>query len=155
MTKRFQLAGLMRVRELQEERAAADLALANRAKLDAKRLAEAANDALADQSFPDLARANAYDAHAEALESYTPNWQAIVAARASLAALMRESNQALRVASERAEDATGQWNEARMRAAMIDKLKARHDRDVESDELREEQIVLDEAALRKAVEVKP
>ncbi|NTV40502.1 MAG: hypothetical protein HGA51_11195 [Demequinaceae bacterium] len=154
MTKRFQLAGLMRVRELQEEKAAADLAEANEVKLEAKRRSEAANETLGKQSFPDLARANAYDAHAEALTSYSPNWQAIVAARAAVAAMLRESNQALAVASENAAMATEQWARAKTQAAMIDKLKVRHDVQLEAEALREEQLTLDEAALRKAVEEK-
>lgn len=155
MTKRFQLAGLMRVRELQEERAAADLAEANQQKREEKQRNEAVNRVLGAQTFPDLAHANAYDAHAEALTSYSPNWQAIVAARAAVAAMLRESNQALDIASNEAEMATDRWAQARMKAAMIDKLKARHDVEVEADELREEQLTLDEAALRKSVEVKP
>ena len=155
MTKRFQLAGLMRVRELQEERAAADLAEANQVKLAARRHAEAISETLAEQSFPDLAHANAYDAHAEALHSYSPNWQAIVAARASVAAMLRESTQALQFASEQADYATVQWAQAKTRAAMIEKLKVRHDLAIEADDLREEQLTLDEAALRKAIEVKP
>ena len=154
MVKRFQLAGLMRVRELQEEKAAADLAEANQAKLEARKRSEALNGTLAEQSFPDLAHSNAYDAHAEALTSYSPNWQAIVAARAAVAAMLRESTQALSVASENAEAATEQWAQAKTKAAMIDKLKARHAVEVEAEELREEQLTLDEAALRKSVEVK-
>jgi len=154
MTKRFQLAGLMRVRELQEEKAAADLAEANHIKLEAKRRSEAANETLGAQSFPDLARSNAYDAHAEALTSYSPNWQAIVAARAAVAAMLRESNQALHIASENAALATDQWAQAKTRAAMIDKLKVRHDVQLEAEALREEQLTLDEAALRKSIEVK-
>ena len=154
MVKRFQLAGLLRVRELQEEKAAADLAEANQAKLEARRHAEAMNETLAVQTFPDLAHSNAYDAHAEALTSYSPNWKAIVAARAAVAAMLRESTQALSVASDNAAMATEQWAQAKTRAAMIDKLKARHDVQVEAEELREEQLTLDEAALRKSVEVK-
>lgn len=155
MTKRFQLAGLMRVRELQEERAAAELAEANRAKLAATLHTEAVGDKLASQSFPDLAHSNAYDAHAEGLEAYSPNWQAVVAGRASVAAMLRESTEALQLASENAAAATGQWTEAKMRAAMIEKLKARHQLEVEAEGLREEQVALDETALRKAVEVEP
>lgn len=155
MTKRFHLAGLMRVRELQEERAAAQLAEANRIKLAAAKLADSANESLAGQSFPDLAHANAYDAHAESLEAYSPTWQAVVAARASVAAMLRESTQALSVAAAQADTAAEQWADAKMRAAMIDKLKVRHDREIEAEDLREEQIALDETALRKAVEVKP
>lgn len=154
MVKPFQLAGLMRVRELQEEKAAADLAEANQTKLEATRRAEAMNETLAVQSFPDLAHSNAYDAHAEALTSYSPNWQAIVAARAAIASMLRESTQALSVASENAEMATAHWTQAKTKAAMIDKLKTRHETQVEAEELREEQLTLDEAALRKSVEVK-
>ena len=155
MAKRFQLAGLMRVRELQEEKAAADLAEANHLKLEAKRRSQEARDTLGAQSFPDLARSNAYDAHAEALTSYSPNWQAIVAARAAVAAMLRESNQALHIASENASYATDQWAQAKTKAAMIDKLKARHNVQLEAEQLREEQLTLDEAALRKSIEVKP
>jgi len=155
MTKRFQLAGLMRVRQLQEETAAAELAKANVVKLEAKKRAQADGETLAGHDFPDLAHSNAYDAHAEALGAYSPNWQAIVAARASIAAMLRESTQALEVASEKSATATDQWAEAKMRAAMIDKLKARHDVEIEAEVLREEQLALDETALRKAVEVKP
>jgi len=155
MAKRFQLAGLMRVRELQEEKAAADLADANQLKLEAKQHNEAVHGTLGKQSFPNLARSNAYDAHAEALTSYSPNWQAIVAARAAVAAMLRESKQALDVASENASYATDRWAQAKTKAAMIDKLKARHDVQLEAEELREEQLTLDEAALRKSIEVKP
>ncbi len=155
MAKRFQLAGLMRVRELQEEKAAADLAEANHLKLEAKRRSQEARDTLGAQSFPDLARSNAYDAHAEALTSYSPNWQAIVAARAAVAAMLRESNQALHIASENASYATDQWAQAKTKAAMIDKLKARYNVQLEAEQLREEQLTLDEAALRKSIEVKP
>lgn len=154
MSGRFQLAGLMRVRELQEERAAADLAEANRVKLEATRRAEAINETLAVQSFPGLAHSNAYDAHTEALTSYSPNWQAIVAARAAVAAMLRESIEALSVASDNAEMATKQWAQAKTKAAMIDKLKARHEGQLEAEGLREEQLTLDEAALRKSGEVK-
>ena len=68
--------------------------------------------------------------------------------------MLRESTQALSVASENAEAATEQWAQAKTKAAMIDKLKARHAVEVEAEELREEQLTLDEAALRKSVEVK-
>ncbi len=155
MSKRFQLAGLMRVRQLQEEKAATDLAQANQLKLEARRNNDAVNDTVAGQSFPELAHANAYDAHAEALTSYSPNWQAIVASRAAVAAMLRESNQALCVASDNAALATEHWAQAKTKAAMIDKLKARHDAQREAEVLREEQLTLDEAALRKSVEVKP
>ena len=102
MVKRFQLAGLMRVGSSKRRRPPRILAEANQAKLEARRHAEAMNETLADQSFPDLAHSNAYDAHAEALTSYSPNWQAIVAARAAVAAMLRESTQALTVASDNA-----------------------------------------------------
>ncbi|MCB2411332.1 flagellar export protein FliJ [Demequina sp. TTPB684] len=154
MNRNFALSGLMRVRELQEERAAADLARANKARLDAQVARAVAEQSLANQSFPADAPADMYEerrAHEVAVS--TPTWRAIVAARASATALLGEYNHAVYIASEAADAATGEWSEARMRAAMISKLKVKHLREVEAADLREEQIVLDESSLRRAAEV--
>ncbi len=152
MNRKFSLAGLARVRQLQEERAAADLALANRQRQRAEIALDEHERSLASQDFPEhgptLAELHAYN-HVQ----HVPTWHAVVAARASVAAMLRESNEVLRLASADANRATDEWNAAKMRAAMIDKLKERHDREVEAEDLREEQIVLDETALRRTLEV--
>ena len=154
MNRRFALAGLMRVREIQEDRAAAELAIANRVRLEAQTVRDAAEKSLGEQTFPDEAAVDRYEErHAHELEAHTPTWRAIVAARASATAMLGEYNQAVIVAADAASNATEQWTDARTRAAMIDKLKARHDEDLVTQDLREEQIVLDEAGLRRSVEV--
>ncbi len=146
----------MRVRELQEERAAADLAQANRARLEAQVARAVAEQKLADQTFPADAPADLYDEqHAHEVSVHTPTWRAIVAARASAAALLGEYHHAVSVAADAADAATDEWSEARMRAAMITKLEVKHHHELEAADLREEQIVLDESALRKAAEVTP
>ncbi len=155
MSRAFTLAGLMRVRELQEERAAADLALANQDRLEAKERRMAIRQTLTEQEFPEVANADVFDRHTHEVEVYAPTWRAIVAARASVTAMLGESTQALHVATEVADAATDEWARAKMRAAMIEKLRVRHDREVEAVELREEQIALDESALRRTLEVTP
>jgi flagellar FliJ protein len=154
MNRNFALKGLMRVRELQEERAAADLARANRARRDAQVARQVAEEVLAQQTFPDGAPIDQFDERPiHEVSPHTPTWRAIVAARASATALLGEYNQAVYVASEAADVATGEWSEARMRAAMISKLRDKHHRELDAADLREEQIVLDESALRRSAEV--
>ncbi len=154
MNRNFALSGLMRVRELQEERAAAELAHANRARLDAHVAREVAERSLAQQTFSDDGSADQYDEqHAHEVSAQSTTWRAIVAARASATALLGEYNHAVYIASEAADAATGEWSDARMRAAMISKLQQKHHRELEAADLREEQIVLDESGLRRSVEV--
>lgn len=154
MNKKFTLAGLMRVRELQEERAAAELARANHERHLAQERRAAAQHVLASQAFPDVA-----ESHLEpgifTLEDDAPTWRAVVAARASATAMVRESAQVLSAAQQGVDQATDAWAHAKMRAAMIDKLKAKHVAAVEAEDLREEQVLLDEAALRRSLEVTP
>lgn len=157
-TRRFALAGLMRVRELQEERAAAELARANHARAQAAQQRADATAALAAMAFSTPARPMDDDVEdgpaPHPLEAdHARSWHAVVAGRASLTALVGEYTQALHAASQVADEASADWTKARMRAAMIDKLKARHDHEVEVEDLRAEQLVLDEAALRRTKEV--
>lgn len=155
MSRAFSLAGLLRVRELQEERAAAQLALANRAKLEAKVRRAAIEGTLAGQEFPDRATADVLDRHTHEVEAYTPTWRATVAARASISAMLKESTDALNIASVSAETAAQEWAYSKTRAAMIEKLRIRHLKELEAEDLREEQIVIDESALRRTLEVTP
>lgn len=152
MERKFSLAGLMRVRELQEEQAAADLALANSRKLRAEQDRIEKQRVLAEQEFPKVAPALVM-AHTHEAVQNAATWHAVVAARASVAAMLRDSNQVLRAAEADADQATQEWHAAKTRAAMIEKLKQRHDRETQAEELRNEQLVLDEAALRRTMEV--
>jgi len=154
MDRKFSLSGLMRVRELQEERAAAELALANRRRHLAQEDQRTKEAVLAEQSFPIITKVDVMAHTHEAVQNAT-TWQAVVAARASVAAMLRESTHALNMAQRDADQATKEWNAAKTRAAMIEKLQQRHQHEVEAQELRDEQIVLDEAALRRTVEVAP
>src|SRR5690606_21986342 len=94
-------------------------------------------------------------AHTHEAVQNAATWHAVVAARASVAALLRDSTEALHAANAEADEATQEWQAAKTRAAMIEKLKQRHDRETQAEELRTEQIALDEAALRRTMEVTP
>ena len=155
MSKSFSLAGLLRVRELQEERAAAQLALANQERLAAAKRRSEIEDTLAVQGFPARAEADVFDRRTHEVEVNTPTWRATVAARASVTAMLRESTDALNVASVSADAAAQEWAYSKSRAAMIEKLRVRHLKEREAEDLREEQIVIDEAALRRTLEVTP
>lgn len=155
MNKNFSLAGLMRVRALQEERAAAELAHANHLRHLADVERETAEQILAAQAFPESEENEELESGIFTLEDDVQTWKAVVAARASATAMLRESTQALAMAKTSADAAANEWAHAKMRAAMIEKLKSRHDQAVEAQELRDEQVVLDEAALRRSLEVKP
>lgn len=153
MNRAFSLAGLLRVRELQEERAAAELAKANQLREAAQRQREALEQALATRTFP----CSIDDLGGEIVgHDLTPNpstWRAVVAARASAVELLRESTLVIAKAHHEVQEATDEWSQAKMRAAMIHKLKDKHLQAVEAEELREEQLVLDEAAQRRSLEV--
>jgi len=134
MSRVFRLTGLLRLRHLQEEQAAAGLALANAAVRAAQDRQSEAEGMLVMASFP---------AHAN-----TIGWDAAVATRASLAGLLGEAAVAVDVAARRAEIATLDWSAARSRVATLEKLEDRHVTQVRQDEDHAEQLVLDEAASR-------
>ena len=147
MDRKFTLAGLKRVRDLQEEQAAALLAKANHRLHSAQAARDHAVTVLAAQSFPEDAIIGE-NLEWDIAEERTQAWRAIVAARASATALVRESTQVIHNAAADVDDATRAWAEAKMRAAMIEKLRDRHQHALVAEEMRGEQLVLDEAALR-------
>jgi flagellar FliJ protein len=128
----FRLAGLHRLRRLQEDQAAAELARANaeRRRAEERRAATAARiaeQALDPERFP-----------------------VAVAGRAALFGLYAESTAYLALAAERADLAGSAWTEARRAVRMLDKLAERHEAAETAEELRAEQVLLDEAASRTA-----
>ncbi|WP_062382517.1 flagellar export protein FliJ [Demequina iriomotensis] len=147
MSRRFPLAGLLRTRALAEEQAAADLARANRARDEAATAVRTARTQLAGLEFRDPRLQGEEDG-----SDLARSWSAMVAARASLAARVQELQTALAVAEARADGASETWNRARTQASMIERLRDRHEDEVVAEELRAEQVVLDEAALRRATE---
>lgn len=134
MSRAFRLAGLLRLRHLQEEQAAAGLARANAVVQAAQDKQVAEMGMLVQATFP---------AHTN-----TIGWDAAVATRAALAGILGETAVAVDVAARRAEIATGEWQAARSRVATLEKLEDRHVTQVRRDEDHAEQLVLDEAASR-------
>lgn len=134
MSRRFPLEGLLRVRELAQERAAATLERANGMRRQAERAVESEYDAIGGLDFAG------------------GEWAATAASRTSGQTRAVEAAQELTQAQGEAERAAQDWTAARMGAAMIDKLRERHYAEVVVEDLRAEQLVLDEAALRRQTE---
>ena len=141
MTAReFPLAGLLRARALQEERAASQLADANHARDTAVREVQRAQSSLAALTM----RAGATHRASE--------FGAAVTARASAAARTQDLAAVADTAGVTAAEATQVWRTARRSAAAIERLGERHALAMQVEEQRSEQRVLDEAALRSARE---
>lgn len=138
MDQSFRLAGLLRLRRLEEERAAAGLAAANAATREAEDERDELTTVMAGTIFPRHTDENA--------------WRSAVAARASLTALVGEAAVAVDVAVRRGEIAAEDWTAARTRVAMLDKLAERHEALVRAEEDRAEQQLLDEVASRRRSE---
>ncbi|MDT0165141.1 flagellar FliJ family protein [Actinotalea sp. AC32] len=132
----FRLAGLLRLRQMQEEQAAADLARANAARARAEERRRDTEAMLNDAGLPERSDELA--------------WRAAVAARASLAGMLTESVLTVRSAAAVVDDANAAWSAARTLTTTLGKLEERHDREVRLAEDRAEQLVLDETAGRRA-----
>ena len=133
MERRFRLAGLLRLRKLQEEQAAARLALANAALRSTQTLRAGAQLALAHHTLADGDRLA---------------WGAAVAARTSLGSLLGEATTAVGGAREQVAVDTSAWSGARSRSVGLEKLEDKHLSLVRHEDSRLEQIVLDEIAAR-------
>ena len=136
MTRAFRLASLLRVRRLEEDRAAGVLAAANRRRVEAAARRWQDETALAVSGLPN---------HSDEL-----HWQAAVASRAALGGLLTESAAVAVMASQQAGIAERAWSAARTRAVVLEKLELRHDLAEQVEELRVEQLLLDEVATRGA-----
>ncbi|MET1085870.1 MAG: flagellar export protein FliJ [Arthrobacter sp.] len=133
MARRFPLAGLMRLRRLQEDEAASRLAAANRAAaLQADRQRAARHEL-------DLTTSKA---------SGTPALLAIAAARASAGSMLSSLEALAAEHQAAAAEAHEEFLQARLKAAGMEKLEARHQTAARGEALRAEQIGLDELALR-------
>ena len=136
MERVFRLAGLLRLRKLQEDQAAAVLAAAN-AGLRVSELHRAGRSAaLAHHTLPDG------DPRAFA---------ASTAARASLGGLLVEARAAVVESRERVTVDTSAGSAARSLSVGLEKLEEKHRIVVNHEDDRLEQIVLDEIASRAAV----
>lgn len=135
MERAFRLAGLLRLRKLQEDQAAARLAASNVALRSAEALRHGTQAALAGHTMPDgdhLA------------------WAVAVAARAAYGGLLTEVTALADGARERVRTDTSGWSAARSRSVGLEKLEDKHRLVVQHEDDRLEQLVLDEIASRGA-----
>ena len=131
--KRFSLAGLLRIRGLEEQQAAAELAAANRA-LDAARARRSRT------------RSSLAGVSPDAVDAATLS--ALVAARASGHILLSELSSLHDRAARDAADARSAHTGARVNALSLEKLHTRHVKTETARELRAEQSALDEIAIQ-------
>lgn len=134
--RRFRLAGLLRVRKLQEEQAAAELGRAIGTREQARARAENAGQQLSGHTTP---------ANVE-----LATWRAVLAARTALQQNVVLAKASLQSATETVTERETDWQKARVQAVPLEKLEEKHDERVAEEDLRAEQIVLDEAATRRA-----
>jgi len=136
VTRRFPLAGLLRLRALEEEQASAELARARREETRARERAVETAQRLGDAALPAHG-----DVHA---------WRAAVAGRAALGALLVEHRVELSAAGGVVMQRSGEWSAAQQRLRTLERLEERHDEAERRAEARVEQNVLDEVAGRRA-----
>ncbi len=136
MTRAFPLAGLLRLRALAEEQAAAELALARREQAAAERRARDTAERLSGSTMPAVGDRLA--------------WHAAVAGRSALGALLIERRTEVVVAESAADECAQTWTDARQRVRALERLEERHDEAERAEEARTEQLVLDEVAGRRA-----
>ncbi len=147
MSRRFPLEGVLRARRLAEEGAAASLERANRGHREAEQAIVTAKDRLAGLGFDAAAHGSGGSTRVAARA-----WDATVASRQASALAISELTGALHEAAVAADAAAQEWGEARMRVSMIEKLGERHAATVIAEDLAAEQLVLDEAALRRTLD---
>jgi flagellar protein FliJ len=131
--KPFSLAGLLRLRRLQEDQAAASLAHARRTVRDTSARIAAAH--------AELASADAKIATADEL------W-AIAATRSSSASMLAELTELERVQAQEVERRAAAHTDAARAARGIEKLETKHAVAARTEDLRVEQLALDELAGR-------
>lgn len=134
MAKPFSLAGLLRVRHAQQQKAMAELSEANHRVRDV-----AERRARTERTLEDAVAGNAVVTDSATLT-------AIAAARASTRAMLSELDAVAEGHRATAEQAQAEYNAARARAVALEKLEGRHAEAAAAEELHDEQIALDEIA---------
>ncbi|WIB79149.1 flagellar export protein FliJ [Curtobacterium sp. MCPF17_002] len=139
MARRFPLAGLLRLRHAEQDRAAAALATANERVRDAADARIAARRSLADadgaQPIQDAATLSA-----------------VAAARAATRGMLEELDAVVRSRRSDADQAQDEYNGARRSALGLEKLEVQHVEQQTAEDLRTEQNALDEIAARRRAE---
>ncbi len=131
MARTFPLAGLLRLRQLQQERAAGELAAANARDKDARRARSEAYAAL---------EASAVDA----VDASTLH--AIAAARASSRSMLADLEALGARRTAEVEAARNEFSAARARSVGLEKLEGKYAEAEAAEDLRTEQTILDELA---------
>ncbi|MBB6404486.1 flagellar export protein FliJ [Arthrobacter sp. AZCC_0090] len=131
MNRQFSLAGLLRLRQTQQDAAASGLARANSRTASLRSRRATAREELAES-------AGAAGSSASLL--------AIAASRASAQSMLAELDALAASAEADAEQARAEYTEAKRRAVGLEKLENRHGAAFEASALRAEQGVLDEIA---------
>ncbi|KTR50853.1 MULTISPECIES: hypothetical protein [Curtobacterium] len=139
MARRFPLAGLLRLRHAEQDRAAAALAAAN------ERLRDAADARIA-------ARRNLADREQTQPVTDAATLSALAAARASTRGMLEELDAVARTRRAEADGAQAAYAAARRAALGLEKLEGHHDREQAAADLRAEQHALDEIAARRRTE---
>lgn len=136
MSRAFRLAGLLRLRSMAEEQAAAQLADRTRTRDAAAARSSATEQALSGAAFPVTMDATAM--------------RAVVASRMALSSLLVDHRARVDVAQDAMTTAQDDWAAARTRTRTLEKLQEKHEAVVRVEEQRAEQVVLDEVAGRRA-----
>ncbi|HAM25370.1 MAG TPA: hypothetical protein DCP11_01330 [Microbacteriaceae bacterium] len=131
MARMFPLAGLLRLRQIQQDQAASDLASAN---------------SRADESSARQRRARAALSTVPAEATSAAVLYAVAAARASSRSMLAELEALDAVQRESRDQASVAFTEARARSVGLEKLEVRFSAAVASGEIVAEQAVLDEIA---------
>lgn len=130
-TRHFALGGLLRLRQLEQDQAAGELAEANAGRRESVAREEAARAVLG-ESLSDPSTLGAL--------------HAIAAVRASSRSMVAELAAVSVERGRRADEAQRVYAAARTQTVSLEKLAVRHAQAVAHDELRAEQVILDELA---------
>jgi flagellar FliJ protein len=133
MTRTFSLAGLLRLRRIREDQAAGGLAAAN---------------AKVRENAAQTAQVRSRLGNTESTVSNSAALHAVSTARASSRSMLAELNALAVLRQTAAEESAAEFAAARSQSVRIEKLELRHDDLVAQQDLRAEQMVLDEIASR-------
>jgi len=131
MSRQFTLAGLLRLRHMQQDQAAANLATANRRHS-------------ASSSRRAAARAELGESDAEV--STAAGLQGMAAARASSQSMLADLQTMVQLDHDQAEQARAVFTAARINTKGLEKLSEKHAAQVADEELAAEQVAVDEMA---------
>lgn len=131
MNRQFSLAGLLRLRQLQQDQAATGLARARSRSSSVRARESAARRELSATDDP---------------ISSSASLRAVAAARSSSHSMLADLQNLARLAETDEAAAREEFIAARTRSVGLEKLQARHDAEVNTEDLRAEQSALDEIA---------